>query len=70
NGSRHECISNSGGSEVFVFEPLSDLDRRPGEGDPEFVRGSAQPAAQNCRSAEPAVSRSGEQWGWLVRRAC
>ncbi|UPT61876.1 MAG: hypothetical protein M0D54_15965 [Hyphomonadaceae bacterium JAD_PAG50586_4] len=53
-----------------MFEPLSDLDRRPGEGDPEFVRGGGQPAAQNCRASEAAVSRAGEQLGWLVRRSC
>lgn len=70
NGSRHECISNSAGSEVFVFEPLSDLDRRPGEGDPEFQRGAGQPAAQNCRASEAAVSRAGDHLGWLVRRSC
>lgn len=70
SGSRHECIANTAGSEIFVYEPLSDLDRRSGEGDPEFQRGASQPAAQTCRAAEPAVSRTGEQLGWLVRRSC
>lgn len=70
NGSRHECIANSAGSEIFVYETLSDLDRRSGEGDPEFQRGAAQPRAQNCRVAEPAVARTGEQLGWLVRNSC
>jgi uncharacterized membrane protein len=70
NGSRHECIANSGGSEIFVYEPLSDLDRRSGEGDPEFQRGAGQPRAQNCRVAEPVVARTGEHLGWLVRNSC
>lgn len=70
NGSRRECIANSAGSEIFVYETLSDLDRRSGEGDPEFQRGTAQPRAQNCRIAEPALARTGEQLGWLVRNSC
>jgi len=68
NGSRHDCIVNAG--QIAVYETLSDLDRRSGEGEPEFQRGAATPRAQNCRSAEPAVSRSGEQLGWLIRRSC
>jgi uncharacterized membrane protein len=68
NGSRHECIASGG--EVAVFETLSDIDRRGGEGDPEFQRGVAQPRAQNCRVIEPAMARSGEQLGWLIRRSC
>lgn len=66
-GGRRECIT--AGGEVTLYETLSDLDRRSGEGEPEFVRG-ARPAAQNCRAIEPAVARSGEQLGWLVRRSC
>jgi uncharacterized membrane protein len=68
NGSRHDCITSNG--EISVYETLSDLDRRSGEGDPEFQRGEAAPRAQNCRTAEPAVSHSGEQLGWLIRRSC
>lgn len=68
NGARHECITTDG--QISVYETLSDVDRRPGEGDPEFVPGGAQPAAGQCRSVDPAVSRSGEQLGWLVRRSC
>lgn len=67
NGARHECITTDG--QISVYETLSDVDRRPGEGDPEFVMGQ-QPAAAQCRSVEPAVSRNGEQMGWLVRRSC
>jgi hypothetical protein len=68
NGSRHDCIANNG--QIAVYETLSDLDRRNGEGDPEFQRGEAAPRAQSCRTAEPALSRSGEQLGWLIRRSC
>lgn len=68
NGSRHECITSGG--EIAVYETLSDIDRRPGEGDPEFQRGGAQPRAQNCRSAEAAIDRDGEHLGWIIRRSC
>lgn len=65
NSTRHECIADAGGAAVQVYEPLSDVDRRPGEGDPEFQRGGNQP-----RCSEAAVSRSGAQLGWIVRRSC
>ncbi len=68
NGSRHECIITGGA--VSVYEPLSDVDRRNGEGDPEFQPGAARPAARNCRTAEPAVDRGGAQLGWLIRTTC
>jgi hypothetical protein len=68
NGLRHDCITANG--EIAVFATLSDVDRRGGEGDPEFQRGTAQPRAQTCRTVEPAVARSGEQLGWLIRRSC
>lgn len=68
NGSRRECIVTGGA--VSVYEPLSDNDRRSGEGDPEFQPGASRPAARNCRSVEPAVDRSGEQLGWLIRNSC
>lgn len=70
SGARAECIANASGDAVHVYEPLSDVDRRSGEGDPEFQRGAAQPRAQNCRTVEPAVSRAGDQLGWLIRRSC
>lgn len=70
NGLRRECIADASGAGVSVYEPVSDLDRRAGEGDPEFQRGASQPRAESCRAAEPALSRSGEQVGWLVRRSC
>jgi uncharacterized membrane protein len=65
NGSRRECISSNG--EVSVYETLSDIDRRGSEGDPEFQRGGSRPAGA-C--VEAAVSRSGAQLGWLIRRSC
>lgn len=68
NGSRRECIVTGGA--VSVYEPLSDDDRRGGEGDPEFQPGGSQPAARNCRSVEAAVDRTGAQLGWLVRNSC
>ncbi|MGE0740605.1 MAG: hypothetical protein AB7O98_04620 [Hyphomonadaceae bacterium] len=68
NGARRECITTAG--QVSVFETLGDLDRRGGEGDPEFQRGSAQPRVANCRVVEPAIARSGEQLGWLIRSTC
>jgi uncharacterized membrane protein len=68
NGSRRECIVTDGA--VSVYEPLSDNDRRGGEGDPEFQPGASRPAARNCRSVEPAVDRNGEQLGWLIRNSC
>jgi hypothetical protein len=70
DGARRECIASASGSEIAVFEPISDLDRRAGEGDPEFLRGGAQPAARECRAIEPAIGRGGEQLGWLIRRSC
>jgi hypothetical protein len=68
NGSRHECIVSGGA--VSVYEPLSDVDRRGGEGDPEFQRGGNQPGARSCRTIEPAVDRTGTQLGWLIRTTC
>lgn len=70
DGSRRECIAGAGGGEVALWEPISDLDRRAGEGDPEFQRGGNEPRAANCRMVEAAVGRGGEQLGWIVRRSC
>jgi uncharacterized membrane protein len=67
DGARRECIASASGGEVAVFEPISDVDRRAGEGDPEFQRGGAQPRGQ-C--VEPANGPGGEQLGWLIRRSC
>jgi uncharacterized membrane protein len=69
DGSRNECIADASG-QVAVFEPLSDVDRRSGEGDPEFLRGGDEPRPMACRSVSPATSRTGEQLGWLIRRSC
>lgn len=68
NGSRRECIVTDGA--VSVYEPLSDNDRRNGEGEPEFQPGGSRPAARNCRTIEPAVDRTGAQLGWLIRNSC
>jgi uncharacterized membrane protein len=70
DGARRECIASASGGDVAVFEPISDLDRRAGESDPEFQRGGGEPRAQSCRTVEPALARSGEQIGWLIRRSC
>ncbi len=69
DGARRACLVNRSNAEVVVFEPISDIDRRAGEGDPEFQRGGGEPAARSCRSVEPAVSE-GVQLGWLIRRSC
>lgn len=68
NGSRRECIVTGGA--VSVYEPLSDDDRRPGEGEPEFQPGASRPAARNCRTVEEAIDRTGAQLGWLIRNSC
>lgn len=64
DGSRRECIASGG--EASVYESLADMDRRPGEGDPEFVRGGGQP--RPC--AQAAVGRDGARLGWLIPRGC
>lgn len=66
DGARRECVANAGGGEPSVYETLSDIDRRPGEGDPEFQRGGAQP--RPC--AEAAMGRDGQRLGWLIPRGC
>jgi uncharacterized membrane protein len=66
DGARRECITGAAGGEAQIYEPLSDIDRRPGESDPEFVRGGAKPRA--C--AEEAVGRDGVRLGWLIPRDC
>lgn len=70
DGSRNDCIVAASGGEVAVYEPVSDLDRRSGEGDPEFQRGATQPRVTSCRTVEAATGRDGEQMGWLIRRSC
>jgi uncharacterized membrane protein len=69
DGSRHECIAAAGGGGVALWEPISDLDRRAGEGDPEFQRGGGTPREQACR-VEAVSGRSGEALGYLIRRSC
>lgn len=70
DGSRRECITDVAGAQVSVYETLSDIDRRSGEGDPEFQRGETEPRARNCRVHEAAADRAGAQLGWLIRRSC
>ncbi len=62
NGLRRECIADASGAGVSVYEPVSDLDRRAGEGDPEFQRGGSQPSGR-CVTAAPGL-------GWLIERSC
>jgi uncharacterized membrane protein len=69
DGLRRDCIVDANGT-VSVYEPVSDIDRRSGEGDPEFQRGTAQPRAQTCRTAEAANDSAGTQLGWLIRHSC
>ncbi|WP_395644850.1 hypothetical protein [Terricaulis sp.] len=70
DGSRRECIAPAAGGTASVYEPVSDLDRRAGENDPEFQRGGSAPRAENCRTVEEATTSSGQRLGWLIRRSC
>lgn len=67
NSSRFECIADAGGGAATLYEPLSDIDRRNGEGDPEFQRGGSRPGSA-C--ATEAVGRDGETLGWLIPDRC
>ncbi|MDX2277778.1 MAG: hypothetical protein NW206_20185 [Hyphomonadaceae bacterium] len=67
NSSRYECIADAGGGAATVYEPLSDIDRRSGEGDPEFQRGGSRPGS-SC--VTEAVGREGETLGWLIADRC
>ncbi|HWA01705.1 MAG TPA: hypothetical protein VG841_15460 [Caulobacterales bacterium] len=70
DGDRRECIAAADGSTVTAYEAVSDLDRRNGEGDPEFQRGGNAPAARQCRAITEAKSAAGETLGWLISRSC
>jgi hypothetical protein len=70
DGSRRECIVDAAGDSVSAYDPISDIDRRNGEGDPEFQRGGSQPHAEHCRTSEAVTNASGEGLGWLIRRSC
>jgi len=70
DGSRRECIAAADGSAVQLFETLSDIDRRTGEGEVEFQRSSGAPEAENCKSVEAATDHNGQPAGWLIRRTC
>ena len=69
DSTRRECIVDSNGA-VSAYDAVSDLDRRGGEGDPEFVRGANQPRAERCRTVTQANGRDGVVLGWLIRRSC
>lgn len=66
SGERRECVVRADGSTVHLYESLSDVDRRPGEGEPEFQRGGGQPRA--C--AQAAMDRGGSRLGWIIPRDC
>ncbi|GAN00429.1 hypothetical protein U91I_04095 [alpha proteobacterium U9-1i] len=68
DGSRRECIADASGAAVQVYEPISDEDRRAGEGEIEFQRGATQPRAQAGRTVEQAMGRDGASLGWLIKR--
>lgn len=70
DGSRRECIADYAGAAVSVYEPVSDLDRRAGEGDPEFQRSANPPRADQCRNVVEARDGAGERLGWLLHRTC
>jgi uncharacterized membrane protein len=65
DGTRRVCTV---GSEGVRYEPISDIDTAPGEGDPEFQRGPEPPARAQC--SEQALDRAGAAIGWLIRRRC
>ena len=67
DGSRRECIADSSGASAGIYEPISDLDRRNGEGDPEFQRGGEAPRGQ-C--VEASLDNAGQRLGWLIKRNC
>lgn len=70
DGGRRECIAAYDGSSVSAYETISDIDRRAGEGDPEFQRGGNAPRAEECRTVEEVEDSEGERVGWLSRRSC
>ena len=71
DGSRRDCIVDAAGGAVSVYDSVSDLDRRSGEGEPEFQRGASAPRAGRCQSVEEAKDAQGGHLGWLVHRgAC
>jgi len=71
DGGRAECLVTADGRQISAFEPVSDLDRRSGEGDPEFVRAPGPPPrTQPCRTVEAVDGADGARLGWLVRRSC
>lgn len=70
DGTRNECIAEYSGASVSVYEPVSDLDRRSGEGDPEFQRGGGAPRAQRCQAVTEAKTASGARVGWLIGDNC
>ncbi|MET0181461.1 MAG: hypothetical protein ABW199_01100 [Caulobacterales bacterium] len=71
NGRRDECLAATNGARIDAFEPVADMDRRNGEGDPEFVRAPGPPpSTQPCRSVDAVDGTNGARLGWLIRRTC
>jgi hypothetical protein len=68
DGSRRDCVVDAAGSAVSVYDPVSDVDRRNGEGDPEFQRGASAPRAGRCQTVAEAKDTAGAHLGWLIRR--
>ncbi len=66
DGDRRECIATADGSTVSAYESVSDLDRRAGEGEPEFQRGGNEPRAAQCRTVQAAPNDA----GWIINRTC
>lgn len=68
DGTRRICGAAADGGGDVRYDPLSDLDVAPGEGDPEFQRGTEAPRRATC--TEQVKNRDGDAMGWLVRRRC
>jgi hypothetical protein len=69
DGSRRDCLVDSHGSQVTHYDPVSDVDRRSGESDPEFQRGATAPHAGRCQTVVEAKDAAGAHLGWLLERA-
>ena len=67
DSSRYECVADSAGAAVSVYESLSDIDHRTNEGNPEFQRGGSHPR-ESC--ATEATDRDGASLGWLIPERC
>jgi hypothetical protein len=68
DGSRRDCVVDSHGQQVTHYDPVSDVDRRTGEGDPEFQLGATAPHAGRCQIVAEAKDNAGAHLGWLIER--